>query len=225
LAAYAQIFLGGAIDEAVAQGRNVLDDDRRRHVLDDHVEEVARVLQLAAGPAALGDVLVRGDPAAVRHRLIDDGHDAAVIELDLQDEAAALAERFVQFLDVAVGIERERSRGDAGIEQVAAAAADPDRAGTELVHVDVALVPHHQPVVGIEHAEALHHVVQGAFEQQVLFEQLAAAAPGGGDAGRTDTYRDENRAGGKACGRIEPRSETENPQHGARRRYICLQAE
>ena len=62
----------------------LLDDDRRRHILDDRVEEDAGAFELAFRPLALGDVLMRRHPAAILHRLIDDRDDAAVLQLDVK---------------------------------------------------------------------------------------------------------------------------------------------
>ena len=60
----AEIFLGGAVDQQIPQIGILLHDDRRRHVLDDRIEERAGLLEFALGPLALGNVLVRRHPAA-----------------------------------------------------------------------------------------------------------------------------------------------------------------
>ena len=103
----AEIFLGGTIDQQVSQVRNVLHDDRRRNVLDDRIEKRAGMFQFALGPLALGDVFVRGHPAAAFGRLIDDGDDATVLQFDVEREGLALLERRAQFGFVARRIERE----------------------------------------------------------------------------------------------------------------------
>ena len=77
--------LAGAVDQAVAaltrilcRVRDVLHQYRGGNMLDDGIEEFLRAMQLFLGVLALGDILMRGDPAAVRHRLIYDGNKAAV---------------------------------------------------------------------------------------------------------------------------------------------------
>ena len=49
----AEILLGGAVDQQIAQVLRALHDDRRRHVLDDRVEKRAGLLQLALGELVL----------------------------------------------------------------------------------------------------------------------------------------------------------------------------
>ena len=77
----AEIFFGRAVDQQIAQVGNVLDDDRRRHVLDDRVEERARALKLALGTIALRHVFMRRHPAAAFHRLVHDRDGAAVLAI------------------------------------------------------------------------------------------------------------------------------------------------
>src|SRR5581483_5193333 len=114
LAADAEVPFGGAVAQTITQIRNRLDDDRRRHSLDDHVEELPRLLEPTLGALAFGDNLVRGNPTAACHGLIDDGDDAAVAELDCYRECLAGLERGAQIGIVALGIERKCAGGDAG---------------------------------------------------------------------------------------------------------------
>ena len=188
----AEIFFGGAVDQAVAQARNVLDDDRRRHVLDDGVEERAGMLELALGHFAFRNVFVRRDPAAAFDRLVDDVDDAAVGQFDVDDKGAAALERSAQLVVVAGGIEREGAGGDARIEQVANGAAAPDAFGVDVVHGPVAFVPDQQPVLRIEHAQTLDHVVERGVELHVLAGEPAPDAPARYRADHADA---EQRAG------------------------------
>ena len=95
-AVYAKIAFGRAVDQQIAQRRQILDDDRRWHVLDDRVEERAGLLQIALGVLALGDILVRRHPAATRHRLVDHRDDAAVVQRDIHSERVPLLDRRAQ---------------------------------------------------------------------------------------------------------------------------------
>ena len=80
-------------------------------------------------------------------------------EFDFDREGLALLERGAQFGIVAGGIERKRAGCNARVEQVANSAAAPNPARVDPVHGAIALVPDHQPVLRIEHAQALIHVV------------------------------------------------------------------
>ena len=60
----AEIFFGGAIDQHVAQILRALHDDRRRHVLDDGVEERAGMFKVALGFFAFRNVFMHRHPTA-----------------------------------------------------------------------------------------------------------------------------------------------------------------
>ena len=66
------------------------------------------------------------------HRMVDDGNGAAIIQFDIDRESLALLDGRAQFVAIAAGFERKRSGGDAGLEQVADAAAEPIRFGSML---------------------------------------------------------------------------------------------
>ena len=191
-AVHAQIFLGGAVDQQIPQVRNVLHDDRRRHVFDDGVEERAGVLEFALGFFAFRDILMHRHPSAVLGRMIDDVDDAAVGQFDGDDKGTAARDRGTQIGVVAGRIKREGSGGDASVEQVADGAAAPDVLRIDVVHGPVSLVPDHQPVLRIEHTQTLNHVVERGVELHVLAGELAPDAPGRQRPDQTDT---EQRAG------------------------------
>src|SRR5581483_5018313 len=96
---------------------------------------------------------------------------------------------------IARRIERECAGGNARVEQIADRAAAPDALWIDAIHVDVALVPDFEPVLCIEHAETLTHVVQGAVETLVLLVEFtpAPARP----VHRGDVKADEEKGGAK----------------------------
>src|SRR6185437_13066537 len=100
-------------------------------------------------------VFVGCDPAAALHRLVDDGNCAPVRQLYLEREGLSLLERQAQIGVITPRIERERSGGDACIEQIADRAALPDVTRIDAVHLAVALVPDLEAVLCIEHAQPL----------------------------------------------------------------------
>ncbi|MGY4628203.1 hypothetical protein ACVWY3_005959 [Bradyrhizobium sp. USDA 4486] len=121
---------------------------------------------------ALGDVLIGDDPAAMLHPLVVELDDAAVAQMAVQ-RVLALA----QPLDI-IGIElgRGRIRMDAEIAAVLHDLAHRDaglhHVGGEAVHLDIAAVAHDDTQAGIEHAQALAHVVQRRVEAAILLAQL-----------------------------------------------------
>lgn len=168
----AEIILGRAIDQKILQVRSVLDDDRRRHVLDNHVEEAAGTDQFAFGALALGDVLMRSHPAAFAGRLIDHRDDAAIRHFDFKCMDVAMIQRGAQIGLILLWVVRQRPGGVARDQQFADAAAAPDRAA-QTVHGLVFAVPDHQPVLTVEHAQALRHIVQRKIAADILFVELA----------------------------------------------------
>ena len=67
----AELGLGHAVDQQVAAVVHVLHGDLRRDVIDDLAQEGVVAVALLLEAAAFGDVLHRGDPAAIRQRLAD----------------------------------------------------------------------------------------------------------------------------------------------------------
>ena len=173
-----EMFFAGLVDQKIAQAREFLDDDVRRYIVDDRIKKRPCANQLVLGALAFGDVLMRRHPAAAFDRLIDGVDDAAVPQFDVEPEALALLERRAQFAVVARRIERERAGCNAGVEQVTDRAAAPDAQRIDVVHGPVALVPDQQPILRIEHAQTLNHVVERTIEPHILLAELLPDAPG-----------------------------------------------
>ena len=68
----AELGLGHAVDQHVAAVAHILHRDLRRDVIDDLAQEGVVAVAFLFEVAALGDVLDRRDPSALRQRLVDD---------------------------------------------------------------------------------------------------------------------------------------------------------
>ena len=69
------------------------------------------------------------------------------------------------------GVVREGAGGFARFEQIADTAAAPDASRIDIVHGLVSLVPDHQPVLRIEHAQALNHIVERDVELAIVLAE------------------------------------------------------
>ena len=164
VARIAELDLGHAVDQQVAAVAHVLHGDLGRDVIDDLAQEGVVAVALLFEPAAVGDVLHRGDPAAVCQRLADrhEGtpvralHDAVIdpVSCDVSHDGGAKS------INVAV----ERAGILAMLHQVAEMATRLHDIGRQAIHVDVAAVEGHDARRGVERHQALDHVVQGGVE-------------------------------------------------------------
>ncbi len=111
--------LGGPVDQDIPLLAHVLHEYRDRHVLDDGIEEGLRALELQLGLTPLGDVLVGGDPAAVRHRLIDDADRTSVADLHRATESLRLGQAGAKLAMILIDVARKGSSLLAMSKQVA----------------------------------------------------------------------------------------------------------
>jgi hypothetical protein len=168
------------IDELVGEVARVLDDEGRRNVLDNGVEEALGVLEFLFGAQPLGHVLVDGDPSAAFHRAVADRNGASVGELHgLGFDPPALE----QLGDEAIRIMAERARRHPHLQQFAQVAARIHQVGRQPVHFEVAAVVDQQPAFGVEHEQAVTHVVERRVEARSLVME-ALVQDGAGDAER-----------------------------------------
>ena len=129
---------------------------------------------LGLGAAALGDVLVHRDPAAVLHRPLRHRDDAAVHQL--LGEGGRLA-----------GMDRGRRRdllriGDGAVADRGAIVLDRleqgaglGQLGRQRVHLHIGLVADDQLLLGVEHAQPVGHVVQRDVDAAVELLELDLA--------------------------------------------------
>ena len=159
----------------------VPDPHRQRIVLE---QEAERRLP----PAFFGDVLMGRDPSAVGQDLADDLDGAPVGLLDDLPGGVAACDRAEHIRTIAVGIAVERAGGDAPLDHLAQRDAGFDRACGQPIEIEVALVAQDDAAVGVEHHDAVAHVVQRGVEQCVLLRD-ALVHDGGKDAGAKDRQR------------------------------------
>ena len=145
-----------------------------RHVVQGAVELLVLLLELSLQLFALGDVLMRRDPAAPAHRRARDANGAPVAQV--VNRRRCLVERRKALVDIGVrigaGIE---AVGNAVLDDLAQRRAGLDLRGREPVDLAVAVVGDYYALVRIEHAQAVRHVLQGRVETLVLRFQLLFA--------------------------------------------------
>ncbi len=88
--------------------------------------------------------------------------------MDGQPERLAFGEAIAQRRLVFLRIEGEGAGGNPRREQISDGAAAPDARGIDVIHHLIAFVPNEQMIVGIEHAKALHHVIDGELRAIVV---------------------------------------------------------
>ncbi len=121
----------------------------------------------------LRDVLVRGHPPSMHHRLVHDGDDAAIGELLDLGAGYGLAGGFEALLQILVGIvAAEEALGDAALDDLAERRARRRKVFRQAVHLDVTVIADHEPLVLVEHAQSLRHVPQRRIEAPVLLDQV-----------------------------------------------------
>lgn len=129
-------------------------------------------MNLVLGVTPLGDVLVGGDPAPARHRLIERLDQAAELGLDRPGRGPALADIAHDLAVVQVRIGIQQSDVPAVLDQLVQRAAGLHHLRRQPVHFEKAAVEHDDLFVGIEHAQALRHVVERGVEAAVALAQL-----------------------------------------------------
>ena len=139
----------------------------RQSVVQGHVRD------LRLGAALVGDVLMRRDDPAVGHALNRYGDAAAVCEL--AQVVAGIAsghacQRFAhQLICIPSGVV---TQGDAALQDLAQCRAGSYLLRRQPIHLRIAVVGNDDALIGIEHGQALHHIVEGCVELQVLHAQL-----------------------------------------------------
>ncbi len=149
-------------------------DDRCRHRIEYGSQ---RRLGLTLGlqqALALGDVLVDRDPAAVGGRPARDLHGSpAPQRIGLDRELGHRSAAFLAIgLRIGAGV---NAVGDTVLHHLVDGGARLGQLGRQAVHVGVALVAHHQPLLGVHHAHAVRHVGEHHVDTHVLPAQLCLA--------------------------------------------------
>ena len=132
------------------------------------------VLDLGLGDLALGDVFVRRDPAAALHALDGQRNRPPVGQLDRPRSLRRVQQ---QVRDEPIRIAAEGSGFRPHLKQALRCCARLERVRRKTVHFRILPVRDDQPVVRVEHQQALTHVVDRGVKLNALFAHL----PVGGD--------------------------------------------
>ena len=125
-----------------------------------------------------GDVLVGGDPAAVRRQLVLDRDQAAIAELDEHGaRGLAVAGRPVPGIEALDPLDRADAVRGAIVDDRLVRCSGPQHFGRQAVERGIAGIGNHQPLVAVEHHQALAHVVDRSGKAHVLQRHLGFAAP------------------------------------------------
>ena len=131
------------------------------------------IFDLDLGLALLGDVFVRGNPAAVGHRPMANLEGAAVLQFD--DAVGGLVGYRNVGAPVQVFIPRHLGKAagfKAQVDDFGQRGAGADAVARKFIHIDVLVVAHDQPMGGVEEAQSLRHVVDRRIELQMPDPQV-----------------------------------------------------
>ena len=116
---------------------------------------------LLLGLPPLGNVLVRADPAAARHRMIYDQQETSGAGLDLVLNGAPLPNRGQKFFPVFMRIARERTLGNPFCQHLGQRGSRLYVGRRQFIHLVILRVADDQSLRGVEHAQPLRHAVDG----------------------------------------------------------------
>ena len=126
--------------------------------------EMRHLLDLSLGVLAIGDVLVRRDPAAVLQRVVDDGDRAAVGKQMLRRINFVLRQPLRAHGHVAIGILIDISGLYLIGEELAKRPSHGDQFGRESIYFCKPIVPDDQLVVAVIHRNALRNMTERGVE-------------------------------------------------------------
>ena len=158
LATVAVVPAGRGIDGQKFERIDVGHPHRQRILLEQQAERSFATPQI-------GDVLMRRHPATIRHRPVANPENAAICQFDdgvvlllADDKLIAPGEVFVHGHRGMAS--RLKPQGDDLLEEHAGS----DAVRRQIVHVDVAAVADDQPLLAVEEAKPLRHVVERRIE-------------------------------------------------------------
>ena len=123
-------------------------------------------------PLPIGDVLMRCDPAAIRHVAMRQ-HDVATIA-QLLHFNAVVAKMFAVASHVGVGsVDRVHAVGDAHVQDFAQWRARRHLIAAQAVKLGVAAIMDDDAIIGVEHGESLTHMRQRHVKTQISLGKLA----------------------------------------------------
>ena len=111
------------------------------------------------GAALLGDILMRGNPAAAGQRLVLGEHDAAVAGRNIVEHLLALGHLLHDLAAVRLDVALEQACILAMLEQLCERTARLHDVRRQAVHVEIAPVEQRDAALPVEYVEALRHIV------------------------------------------------------------------
>ncbi len=130
---------------------------------------------------AVGNVFMRRDPSATRHRTIDDMNAAAIRQPDRRVSGLAEHDVLDDTLTILIRIADEQSGGLAMLDQLTQRASRLHDLGRQAVHLKELPVAKNQPPLAVEHEQALRHVLDGGLGLKFLLDQQLFRAFAGRD--------------------------------------------
>ena len=127
---------------------------------------------LRFGARALGNILVRSDPAAIQHRLIDNRYGPAIAERRSDRNHLFLSQTRRKVEYIFIDVRCKVSRVLPQLEYRFEVTAYPDLVSRHLVHFDIFAVANNQPLISVEHAQALRHMTQSRIKPSILLVEL-----------------------------------------------------
>jgi hypothetical protein len=123
-----------------------------------------------------GDVVVNGHPSAVRHRLVVDRDHTTIGQLVFRREGTAIGHLIDPCGDVFRRADRRHAGGNPRLEDRLQCRAPLYLVGAEPVHLRIAIVAHHEPLIAVEHRQAVRHVGKRGVQQMIaLLKRLFGA--------------------------------------------------
>ena len=116
------------------------------------------------------------DPAAIRHGLVHDGDRPPIHGLHDDLEFFPETELGRELGPVSIGVKNDLVSLDPVLQERLQGAAGPHDLARQIVHLEVTIVADDNPLVRIEHDEALRHIVEGGVEPGVLELQVEPRA-------------------------------------------------
>ena len=159
---------------ASGAGERVLEPLVEQHAVGEVRQRIVQghVHDLGLGAALLGDVLVRGDDAAVAQALPGHGDAAAVGERADELAGVSVCGAVQHGLEYLLGrLAAAAAVGDPVLEDLQQRCARFHLLLRETIDLAVLIVHEDDALIRVEHGEPLDHVVQGGVEVQVLYPQ------------------------------------------------------
>ncbi len=162
------------------------------------------------GASPFGYVVVSGNPGAAGHRSTCHRDRTAVGSVDHGARRLAFCHRLEQFGSKLVRVADKIAGRSAIAEDLSQGRARLNQLTRQTVHFEVAVIAHDHALGGVEHDEALRHVVNGGYQLQIALAQ-AAIGKGAGEAHAEDGQR-----GAGNCDRQHRRRDGELVDHPRR---------